>query len=683
MKQSFDCWLLISAVLLGLLCSPLHARIYTARADEHYPPFEYADDNGEPAGFTVDLLHAVATEMDLDIDLQTGPWTTIRTQLEGGEIDILTGMYRTPERDKLVDFSVPHYIATYSLFVPDGSSISGPDNLSNRTVLVQQNDLGHDFLIKNGYTNQIITRENWADVLTALKQGEADCALVSRLQGIRLLQELNIDDIKPVGSPVFQRKYGFAVKRGQAELLAELNEGLSLIKTSGEFDRIYENWFGLQEPTHITFTTALRYLAWLLAVLALIIGMQLLWNRILRQQINAKTAQISSELEERRKAEVAARESEKNLRITLRSIGDAVIATDVNGCVTRINPVAADLTGWDADEAHGHPLSEVFCILNTQTLHPIESPANRIIREARRIDLGNDILLVARDGTKRQIADSGTPITDENGHVCGAVIVFRDMTEHYRLEAQMHMARRLDSIGQLAGGIAHDFNNMLGGIIGAAEMIKSLPETNTATERYADIILQSSHKATHLIKKLMAFSRNNHCEMVPTDLHQAINDAISILENSLDKRVQIHTELNAARHSILGDAALLQNVIINLGINAAHAMPNGGSFTIRTNNDTSFSPQPDPAAQNTICIEAVDTGYGMTPEIIDHIFEPFFTTKDIGKGTGLGLSAVYGTIADHNGQIDVQSTPNLGSTFRIVLPLTQSAENPATATKPG
>ena len=187
------------------------------------------------------------------------------------------------------------------------------------------------------------------------------------------------------------------------------------------------------------------------------------------------------------------------------------------------------------------------------------------------------------------------------------------MTEHYRLEAQMHMARRLDSIGQLAGGIAHDFNNMLGGIIGAAEMIKSLPETNTATERYADIILQSSQKATHLIKKLMAFSRKNHCEMVPTDLHQAINDAISILENSLDKRIQIHTELNAARHSILGDAALLQNVIINLGINAAHAMPNGGSFTIRTNNDTSFSPQPDPAAQNTICIEAVDTGYGIDP----------------------------------------------------------------------
>ena len=248
MKQSFDCWLLISAVLLGLLCSPLHARVYTARADEHYPPFEYVDDNGEPAGFTVDLLHAVAAEMNLDIDLQTGPWTTIRTQLEGGEIDILTGMYRTPERDKLVDFSVPHYIATYSLFVPDGSSISSPSDLSNRTVLVQQDDLGHDFLIKNGYTNQIITRENWADVLTALEQGEADCALVSRLQGIRLLQKLNIDDIKPVGSPVFQRKYCFAVKEGQTELLAELNEGLSLIKTSGNLTASMKIGSGCKNP---------------------------------------------------------------------------------------------------------------------------------------------------------------------------------------------------------------------------------------------------------------------------------------------------------------------------------------------------------------------------------------------------------------------------------------------------
>ena len=379
----------------------------------------------------------------------------------------------------------------------------------------------------------------------------------------------------------------------------------------------------------------------------------------------------------RQKIESALRKSEENLRITMDSIGDGVIATDAEGVVTGMNPVAQKLTGWPINEAVGQPLAECFRISNVETGQTVPDPSEIVMRTGRIVGLANHTILTARDGTRRQIADSGAPIRNTQGVIVGVVIVFRDVTEQYRLQEQLRQSQKMDSIGQLAGGVAHDFNNMLGGITGAAELL-TMKIYDEETLRYVDMIMDASDRAADLTKQLLAFSRKGKITSTPFDMHQIIQKAIALLGRSIDKNIQICCELNAGISTIIGDPSQMQNVIINLSINARDAMPNGGTLTIATSNvewdqghcDTSPL---DITPGIYIQIDVLDTGVGMSVETRERLFEPFFTTKQVGAGTGLGLAAVYGTVNDHHGSIHVYSELEQGSVFKIYLPVDKGA----------
>jgi len=181
--------------------------------------------------------------------------------------------------------------------------------------------------------------------------------------------------------------------------------------------------------------------------------------RFLSKHVNLMTAAIRGKIDE-------LRESRENLRITLDSIGDGVIATDADGAVTRLNPVAETLTGWSLAEAAGRPLGEIFKIVNADTRRAIESPVSKVMKTGDVVGLANHTVLISKDGHERQIADSGAPIRSGSGEIIGVVLVFRDVTEQHLMEEQLRQSQKMDSIGQLAGGVAHDFNNMLAGIMG-------------------------------------------------------------------------------------------------------------------------------------------------------------------------------------------------------------------------
>ncbi len=371
------------------------------------------------------------------------------------------------------------------------------------------------------------------------------------------------------------------------------------------------------------------------------------------------------------------RENEENLRITLNSIGDAVITTDTEGIITRINPVAEKLTGWKSLEAEGKQLSEVLKILNSHTGKEIANPAKEIISSGKIIEFTDSTLLISRDGKEYRIADSGAPIKNEDGIITGAVLVFRDMSREYSIQEQLNHSRKMDAIGRLAGGIAHDFNNMLAGIIGGAELLQMrLTEITEDPKIMGDveIIIKSATHASELSNRLLAFSRRQAAASVPTDIHQSIISAIFLLENTVDKRIIIQTEFNAESGIIIGDPTQIQNVFLNLGINASHAMPNGGilyySTHLRKLSQDEIESSPFEINPGTyIEITVTDTGCGINPEDINKIFDPFFTTKKQGSGTGLGLAAAYATIQQHNGAITVSSRLNEGTTFKIILPL--------------
>ncbi len=374
--------------------------------------------------------------------------------------------------------------------------------------------------------------------------------------------------------------------------------------------------------------------------------------------------------------------SEKNLEIILNSIGDAVIATDLNGNILRMNPVAETLSGWNKTKAYNHNYNEVFPQLSPDDRHQVSFSLEEMLQTQTSLNAKKYFLLV-REGSEKLIATGYSPIRDDQNKTVGLVIVLRDITEEAALQERLHQSERLQSVGMLAGGIAHDFNNMLAGIFGATEVLSTKVETEQE-KKLVHIVLDSAERASLLTSKLLIFSRKGKTVFAPADINDVIKNTVSLLEHTIDKKITISSTMKATSSTINGDESQLQNVFINMGINASHAMQNGGNLDFSTRNiqldenycsESSFDISPG----NYIEIEIRDTGTGILPEHINKIFEPFFTTKEQGKGTGLGLSAVYGTVQSHHGAITVYSEVGTGTVFRLYFPLTEQKLTSLTA----
>lgn len=259
-----------------------------------------------------------------------------------------------------------------------------------------------------------------------------------------------------------------------------------------------------------------------------------------------------------------------------------------------------------------------------------------------------------------------------------ALSAVMDVSEQKRLQNQLSQSQKMDVVGQLAGGIAHDFNNMLGGIMAAAELLKLRLPGDERNSRLVETIIEATGRSADLTRELLTFSRKGTAVSRPISIDDAILAVMSLLERTIDKKVELTKKLAAENPVVVGDQTQLQNALLNLGINARDAMPHGGVLTYATaikrlDDAACRSLGVSLAPGNYLEITVSDTGIGMTKAIMDHIFEPFFTTKAVGKGTGLGLSAVYGIVRSHQGELYVQSEPGVGSVFKIYLPLIDEA----------
>ena len=254
------------------------------------------------------------------------------------------------------------------------------------------------------------------------------------------------------------------------------------------------------------------------------------------------------------------------------------------------------------------------------------------------------------------------------------ILMVEDVTTRTQLEEQLRQAQKMDVIGQLAGGIAHDFNNMLAGIMASAELLKHRMSEDDKNMKMVNIILNAANRSADLTRDLLTFSRKGVKEIIPVAVNETISAVIGLLERTIDKDIRLETLLTADNPIVKGDPALLQNALLNLGINARDAMPEGGTLSYATtlvtlNAADCQGHQILLIPGDYLLISVSDTGVGIPREILGRIFEPFFTTKKQGKGTGLGLAAVYGTIRDHKGSINVYSEPGQGTSFNVYLPL--------------
>ncbi|MFW5750725.1 MAG: PAS domain S-box protein [Planctomycetota bacterium] len=384
------------------------------------------------------------------------------------------------------------------------------------------------------------------------------------------------------------------------------------------------------------------------------------------------------DISERKRMERAVAGSERRLNAILDSLGDAVIATDADGRIERMNPIAERLTGWSESEARGMTLEAVLHLEEGDPPQRRQELIGRIIAGEQEATAKLDTVLISRTGRETPVADTAAPIRDQAGTVTGVVMVCRDVSEERSLAERLRRSERLDAIGLLAGGIAHDFNNMLGGILGAADLLEHTLDAQSPGHAHAQMIAEAARRAGELTRKLLAYSRKGPTRSSVVDLNAAVGDAVAILERSIDRRIAIATDLNAGAVTVRGDRAQLQSVFLNLGLNASDAMPDGGALVFATHQRTwagstcGFCGQHLPPGAY-VEVSVRDEGQGMAPEVLVHACEPFFTTKQPGKGTGLGLSAVQGIVCEHGGELRIDSAPGVGTTIRILLP--QHSEN--------
>jgi|GEM_PF-6360711 len=387
---------------------------------------------------------------------------------------------------------------------------------------------------------------------------------------------------------------------------------------------------------------------------------------------------LSIDISEVKNAQEALRQSNEKLGATLESMAEAVITTDAFGCVTDMNPSAESLTLWSKSEALGQKLQEIVPLLSHHTGKAIQHTVERVLEQGVKIGLANDTLLVNRKGEEIPVATSGAPLRTRDAQARGVVIVIRDMREEYRLSAMLQQSQKLDAIGRLASGVAHDFNNLLTVINGYSNLaLMGVPPKSKLHHQIKEIA-EAGDRAAKLTQQLLTFSRAQTYAPQRINLNEELVRMESILRRLLGEDVDLSLDCEDDLPSVLLDSSHADQILMNLAVNARHAMPGGGRLYVRTRKtylDTAFTRRSKQLVEGEyVQLSVSDNGVGMSVDTLARVFEPFFSTKG-DQGTGLGLATVFGIVQQGKGEILVESKVNAGTTFDIYLPVADRRPN--------
>lgn len=368
---------------------------------------------------------------------------------------------------------------------------------------------------------------------------------------------------------------------------------------------------------------------------------------------------------------------EEEYQSTMNNLSLGVVVHAADSSVLLSNPAAEEIMGLSKDQLSGRQVIDPeWCFVHESGYHlkPEEYPVSIVMATKKALENRTMGIIRSDRNYITWVLVNAIPIFDEGGFLSKIIVNLYDITRMRSMEEKLNHSRKMDAIGQLAGGVAHDFNNMLAGIMSSAELLKDRVPAGSTESSYIDMILHSSQRAADLNSKLLSFARKGKSVSSSINIHAIIDETVSILGRSIDKRTRITTRKKASYHTVTGDDSQLQNAFLNLCINASNAMPGGGEIIISTENidleEAFCKTSPFELVPGSyLFIEIQDTGIGIPRKNLQKIFEPFFTTKEIGQGTGLGLASVYGAMEQHHGAISVYSEEGEGSSFHLYLPL--------------
>ena len=384
-----------------------------------------------------------------------------------------------------------------------------------------------------------------------------------------------------------------------------------------------------------------------------------------RKKIAEELRRANEELHRRTTEQLG--EYRSRLASIVDSSEDAIIGKGLDGIITSWNKGAERIYGYTPEEVIGKHIS---------LLAPSDRP-DEIPEILQRLARGESVehhesVRVTKDGRHLNVSISVSPLRDASGDIVGASAIARDITAQKRAEGQLRQAQKMEAIGRLAGGVAHDFNNILGIINACSEFLRDRIDPAAEPSLYVENIKKAIERGTSLTRQLLAFSRTSAVQPRILDLNDRLRDISKLLRPLMGDDVEILIASKSPLAVVEADPGQLDQILVNLAVNARDAMPRGGKFILETGAvrfDEAFAEQHQAmAAGKYVLLTVSDTGFGMDEATISRIFEPFFTTKETGKGTGLGLATVYGIVKQSAGHILVYSEPGQGTTFKIYLP---------------
>lgn len=614
--------------------------------DDNYPPYVFRDEQGRLVGELVDEWRLWEEKTGIKVTIIGMDWADCLKAMAEGRADVIDTAFRTQSREAFMDFLPPHKPIPVAIYArKDTSTINKIDDLHGFVVGVKKGDACVEWLQGHGIKD-IALYPSYEDLIDAAVAKQVKVFCMDEPPANFLIHRKKAEDNFNYALYLYSGEFHRAVKKGDKELFEMVKRGFEAI-TPQEYDQIKRRWDGKSIPKPLD--PRLIIAMWLgvgaVAVLLLIVV-------VLRYLVVRKTRELT--------------EIKNHLEATLNALPDLLFEVDLSGRFHDLHSaISEEFLLMPKKDFMGKTMVEVL------PRDVAEAGMNGITQALKHGKAIVEYQLEIR-GELRWFEFTVVPkkmIDESQPHF---IFLCRDITDQKRATAQviatqrqLLQAQKLEAIGRLAGGIAHDLNNFLMPILGYAEMGLQLLNPDEKLYLYLNEIKKGAERAANIIKQILIFSKKLDLGKEKIDINAVITELKNSLFYLLGENIQIYLRVAPNLFKIMADKGQMEQVIMNLVINARDAMPNGGKITIETLNKEE---QSQDGIQRNVVIRVSDTGCGMSKALQERIFDPFFTTKGADSGTGLGLSTVYGIIKQHGGEITVESEVGHGSTFTISLP---------------
>ncbi len=623
--------------------------------DPAWAPIEFADAQGNPSGITEDYLRLVEQRLGISFQRIGGlSWQDSMTRLQNREIDMTVCLSATADRDKFLAFTTPYLNIPIVILARDAVTYIGNlQELAGQKVAVVDGYALVEWLSRDFPDIQLVKVETVEEGLRLLQKDQVACFVDNMLVMSYYLARNKIGDIKIAGTTPYKYVQSMAVRKDWPVLAGILQKALNSI-TPEERAAIYQKWV----PSRNNSDSDYRLFWRMLFIFAIALMGLISWIR-----------KLSREIKQRKRAEMELADAHKLLQTILNATPIRIFWKDKESRYQGCNLAFAQDAGLEQPE---ELIGKNDYQLKWPDLAEKFRADDRRVLDSGRPKLAYEEQVRSCSGELLNIRTSKVPLYNEQQEIIGVLGIYEDITERKQLKAQLIQAQKLEAIGQLAGGVAHDFNNKLGVILGYTELALIHATPNQPHYQQLQEIHKAAESSAGLTRQLLAFARKQPVTPKVLDLNQSIDSMLQMLRRLIGEDIEIAWNPGSDLWLTRIDPTQIDQLLVNLSVNARDAISGGGKLTITTEN-ISIGPvnhAGHPYCENGdyVSFTVSDTGCGIDQEIQNKIFEPFFTTKDVGKGTGLGLATVFGIIKQNQGFINVYSQSGQGTTFRIYLP---------------